>query len=265
VSTAEAELKKTRHYWSHAHSVSSPATLPERAHGLTMLERVPVRSVPFHSSPISAGAGVIVGHLTGADVASGSFAVGVPMVFETSLTHFDMPAALLIAKEWPQNVLVLTTAECDQRDPFIELRDTKVNAAKATIAFWALNREAGAALVRRLTELVDMACEEYPDTEIPGQQTLDSVFSFFRARKDVRDPTVTLTASGGVWLEWRPDPHHSAALEFRRNGLVNLAALFPDPDQPLVRGALTGNYSWKSAAREIRTNTALSWLLTEHG
>lgn len=143
-------------------------------------------------------------------------------------------------------------------NPFQDVVETKVHAAKITMQKHA-GSKVRAHLVRRLLELVDMAADEYPETDIPNQQTLDSVLSLFSMRRDVRDPMLGLTAAGSIWAEWR-DGTQSAAIEFLRNGSVNLVAFVPDPEEPLRPASIAANLSWRSAARELRANPALAWI-----
>jgi hypothetical protein len=152
-----------------------------------------------------------------------------------------------------------------RRDPFTEVLETKVREAHATIVEWQMRQHAQPALVQRLHELVASARDEYPETEIPNRRVLESALSFFRARRELQTPMFAVTSQGGVWAEWRGEQGRSAALEFVRNGSVNLAAFFPDPEQPLATGALSGVFTWKSAAKAVHSTETLRWMRTGHG
>src|SRR5690606_31122182 len=115
----------------------------------------------------------------------------------------------------------------------------------------------GASIGNRLLQLLDIAGDEYPETEIPGLQMLTSVLGFFRGRRDILPPLLTLTSTGNVWAQWTGSQNRMAALEFKRDGSVNLAAFFPDSDEPLRQASIASNMSWKAASREIRNNANL--------
>jgi hypothetical protein len=89
---------------------------------------------------------------------------------------------------------------------------------------------------------------------------LESGLSFFRSRRDVTPPALALTSSGHLWAQWRRGTDYAAAIEFRRDGSANLAAFFPDPDEPMRPASIAGSYSWKAVSSEIRRNPALGWL-----
>jgi hypothetical protein len=144
-------------------------------------------------------------------------------------------------------------------DPFEDVVNAKVQTAKATTQHY-VSRGLTPAIGQRLTTLIDAAREEYPETDIPNQSVLESALQFLRSRKDLQTPLFALTSVGGLWLEWRGAEGRAAALEFKRDGSVNLAAFYPDPEQPLQMSSRAISMSWQSASREIKSNKGLSWL-----
>ena len=158
----------------------------------------------------------------------------------------------------PPVVYVAFTSK--KRSPFEELPDTRARRATALVEEWLAKRQVTASTAKRLLELINIAHEEYPETEIPSEESLLSTLRFFRGVRDhLRSPSITLTASSGVWIEWRSNAKR-AALEFKRDGSVNLAAFYPDPDQPMMPASFAGHYSWKSVSQEIRQKRGLEWL-----
>lgn len=146
-----------------------------------------------------------------------------------------------------------------QVNPFDSVLNAKVETATGTIQHY-VSRGLASAIGQRLIALVDAAREEYPETDIPNQHVLESAIQFLRSRKNLQVPLFALTSVGGVWVEWRGAAGRAAALEFKRDGTVNLAAFYPDPEQPLQMSSRAMSMSWQSASREIRDNAELSWL-----
>jgi hypothetical protein len=241
VSTVEAEVFEKRRrkplsgYASAETRVYSPATMPEVGWATYTYDRVPLSGRTHHRASSISDYGVVI------RTVGESYPVSAP--------HRG-------------TFVVVTTDDENQGNPFEEFVRSKVRAAHAAIDTWVSEKNADPALARRIADLVDMAAEEYPDTEIPSRHVLDNVFGFFRTGAALRRPLLALTSPGGVWAEWHVDETHTAALEFRRNGLVNLAAFYPDPNDPLAVAALTVSFGWKSAARHVHNNPALRWLFT---
>lgn len=158
---------------------------------------------------------------------------------------------------------IYTIFNGDRRNTFQELLDDKVNAAVATIE-WHAARKADTRITDRAREVVELARQEYPDYEIPKVAALNSMFLLFRPRLNLRMPTITPTDRGGIWAQWRADGR-AAAAEFRPDGLVNLAALYPDP-RLMRRIASNGQYSWRAALDELRSDRGFRWLsAARHG
>lgn len=140
---------------------------------------------------------------------------------------------------------------------FQELLDSKLAAAKRTID-WHAGRDADPRIVVKARELVQIAREEYPEYEIPKTAALNAMFLVFRPRLNLLMPTITPTQAGGIWTQWRTGAR-AAAAEFRPDGLVNLAALYPDP-RLMRRIATNGQFSWQGALEELRSNRGFTWL-----
>jgi hypothetical protein len=156
---------------------------------------------------------------------------------------------------------VSTWDEQPRLDPFMELLDDKVAEAKNLIAEWALAKGAESALVQRLSDLVNDARDESPETDVPSTQALTSVFSLFRTLPTLPKARLAVAGAAGIWAEWVKDQHHSLALQFLRNGSVNVAAFFLDPEDHMRAGSYASNFSWKKAAKALRTDDALNWVM----
>lgn len=171
---------------------------------------------------------------------------------------FQTTAAARVAGDW---VFVTTGTETEPNSPFDSLVAAKAARAKRAIA-----GAAGlGAIYRRLDNLVDLAKDEYPATEIPDADSLASAISFFTMVEGLSKPLLGLTSAGNVWAEWfkRRDRQERVALEFRRGGSITLAATFRDPSEPLRRSsAVHGNLSARNAAERLRADIALRWVIT---
>jgi hypothetical protein len=160
--------------------------------------------------------------------------------------------------------VIVDVALTDPRvDAFNEILGQKIAAAKYLIEEWATEKGANTAVVTRLADLVDAAAEDYPELEIPNRQALTSVFELLRSLKELRTPQFGVASNGGVWAEWRGVEQRATALEFLRDGTVNLAAFFPDPKNPLRSASLTANYSWRSLASFLSETRSLQWLFNK--
>lgn len=146
--------------------------------------------------------------------------------------------------------------------PFDELRSAKLLAAQMAIADFTRQLQGiWPQLVARLTTIVEATAEEYPESDIPTPQTIRSCLQFFAARPDLRGPALTATPSGNIWAEWRGAEGRRAALEFLRNGSLNLIALYPDEQEPWRMASFAANVSRRDAAEQIQPQTRFAWLL----
>ena len=150
----------------------------------------------------------------------------------------------------------------ETRNSVVEQLNTKVSRAKVLLELWARQGKVNTSIAVRIAELIEAASAEYPDIEIPTDEALLSALHFFQSfgRRRIRPASIGLAPKGGIWAEWS-DAGRRAAVEFKGDGSVNLAAIQPDADQPLRRSTFTTNCSWKAASREIGRGGRLGWLL----
>lgn len=194
---------------------------------------------------------------------------------EEALIQFDVPHDEVsfdlvdaLRSSWPVEVDVSPMSNVDMDigisitaspSPFEDILSSKLINAKMTLARHAPAED----VFRRMSELIDFAADEYPETDIPSARSLSAALTFLEDNNDLPSPLLGLTSPGNVWAEWiKEDGSSRVALEFRKNGSITLAATFPDTDEPLRQASdLSGNLGPSSVSEKLRATPSFSWIL----
>jgi hypothetical protein len=147
-----------------------------------------------------------------------------------------------------------------REDPVIEWRDYKNRAALN-----AINTLLGAYphlhdIQARLTDLIAMATEEYPETDIPNSAAIGSFSALMQTHKFRVSPRISLTPGGHLVAEWGPSEGRSVAFQFLADSTINFSARIPDDSKGGRLMPTYGATSLTGLYRRISYDPAFSWL-----
>ena len=149
-------------------------------------------------------------------------------------------------------------------DPVIEWRDYKVQAATEAIESSLPDFEYPRDVKLRLKELVAIATEEYPETDIPSQVAL-AAFGRFACElgPQAAAPRLSLTPAGDLVAEWGAIDGKRAALQFLPDSTVNFSARIPDEAKGGRPMPTYGATSLSGLRHRLRGDSAFSWIFEE--
>jgi hypothetical protein len=115
--------------------------------------------------------------------------------------------------------------------PVLGHLDNAVTLAHRATDSLLANLPNGAPLSARLHELIDLAKEEYPDTEIPSYTSIATLRRFIVEGAGVAPPDLSLLSSGSIWLSWASNSVNSGLAIFR-DGTVSFGLLVTGQGRP---------------------------------
>jgi hypothetical protein len=147
------------------------------------------------------------------------------------------------------------------KDPVIEWRDYKKRVALDAIASWFKDSPPFLSHVEsRLADLIVMATEEYPETDIPNVTAIGLFAEFVQRVRVRRAPRIGLTPGGHIVAEWGPSDGRRAALQFLPDTTINFSARIPDPAKGGRSMPIYGATSLAALYQRIQNDPALSWI-----
>lgn len=84
----------------------------------------------------------------------------------------------------------------------------------------------------RLGELIDLARDEYPETDIPSPASIKAFAKMLSAFSQLRAPSLSLLPSGALWLSWKKAQHGTGGMAIFRDGTASFAMLLDNPERP---------------------------------
>lgn len=109
--------------------------------------------------------------------------------------------------------------------PIRDFREERIQEARHATAELAADGHAETA--NRLNDLIDMANADWPHTDIPSSQAIQTLRRLLRRLRDLRPPDITLTDTGQLWTQWTSGDTQ-VALIIGAEGVPAIAALLPD-------------------------------------
>ena len=141
--------------------------------------------------------------------------------------------------------------------PLDKFRDDKASLARVEIdrlqAKFPL-------FVTRLKELIGIAVDVYPATDIPSATALQRLAEVVEAFGLTSRPTITLTASGAIWLEWSDGDGSRAALSISRDGRVSFGMLLPNNVRPWAKTHSNIAGDIESIASHVKSDQTAAWI-----
>lgn len=111
------------------------------------------------------------------------------------------------------------------RSPIRDFREERVQEARH--AAMLIARDGHLEIADRLAELIDLANAEWPHSEIPSPQAIQTLGRLLRRLHVLRAPEITLTDNGQLWVQWSAGGTQVAVI-IGSEGVPAIAALLPD-------------------------------------
>jgi hypothetical protein len=147
-------------------------------------------------------------------------------------------------------------------DPVIVWRDDRARAALEAIDSSLGDLERFDGVRSRLKELVAIATEEYPESDIPRPVALE-VFALFIRDFELHNMHLSLTPGGHLIAEWRAGDGRRAAFQFLPDRTVNFSARIPDPAKGGRPMPIYGATSLDGLYGRVLDDAAFSWVIDE--
>jgi hypothetical protein len=131
----------------------------------------------------------------------------------------------------PPLAQIETVVKLDVSSPALEYLDAAVKLAHVAIDNVIAALANGSPLTDRLHDLVDMARDEYPETDIPSYTSIVSLGRLLSEFPRMRTPDISLLPTGSLWLSWATQGVQSG-LSIFRDGTVSFGLVVTGTGRP---------------------------------
>ncbi len=120
-------------------------------------------------------------------------------------------------------------------------------------------------IAARLRYLIEVAKEEEPDEKPVSEDSLYAFTRFLRKNPDIKMPSIVLTPSGNIRIQWRRNAQSLLVIEFYNESECAFVIFTPDDENPLKPIRLSGTASVSKILSVVAHLGALKWVLDNEG